>query len=76
MEACGVTASGRRAIGRLAAADRAIPFGTLIDVPGYGRSVVADRGGAIRGNRLDVLMPTHEQARAWGVRYLTVTIGR
>jgi hypothetical protein len=35
---------------------------------------VLDRGGAIKGHRLDVLFPTHEQARAWGVRKLRVTV--
>ncbi len=78
-KARGVTASGLRITGkmpvlRIVAADRAIPFGTRVAVPGYGVAVVADRGGAIRGNRLDVLFPTHRQALAWGVRYLDVVI--
>ncbi|MDX2016402.1 MAG: 3D domain-containing protein [Planctomycetota bacterium] len=63
---------------RLVAADtRLLPFGSMISVPGYdaGRVVpVLDRGGAIKGHRLDVLFPTHEQARAWGVRKLRVTV--
>lgn len=63
---------------RLVAADtRLLPFGSMISIPGYdaGRVVpVLDRGGAIKGHRLDVLFPTHEQARAWGVRKLRVTV--
>jgi 3D (Asp-Asp-Asp) domain-containing protein len=63
---------------RMVAADtRILPLGSMISVPGYdgGRIVpVLDRGGAIKGNRLDVLFPTHEQARAWGVRRVTVTV--
>ena len=35
---------------------------------------VLDRGGAIKGARLDVLYATHEQARAWGVQELEVAI--
>lgn len=73
--ACGkpVTANG----GRFVAADRAIPFGRAVSVPGYagGRPVpVLDRGGAIRGDRLDVFFPTHDQALTWGVQYLEVRI--
>jgi len=63
---------------KLVAADtRLLPFGSLISVPGYdeGRIVpVLDRGGAIKGDRLDVLYPTHEIARRWGVQRLPVTI--
>lgn len=64
--------------GRLVAADtRLLPLGSMISVPGYdeGQIVpVLDRGGAIKGHRLDVLFPTHEQARAWGVRRIRVTV--
>lgn len=35
---------------------------------------VLDCGGAIKGFRLDVLYPTHEEARVWGVRFLPVTV--
>lgn len=63
---------------KLVAADtRLLPFGTLLSVPGYdsGRIVpVLDRGGAIKGNRLDVLYPTHAIARRWGVQKLAVTV--
>ena len=63
---------------KLVAADtRLLPFGTLLSVPGYdsGRIVpVLDRGGAIKGNRLDVLYPTHSIARKWGVQRLPVTV--
>ncbi len=33
-----------------------------------------DCGGAIKGRRLDVLFPTHEQARQWGVRKIPVVV--
>lgn len=74
----GITASGKSVWmngGRLVAADRAIPFGTLMTIPGYngGKPVqVWDRGGAIKGNRLDLLYPTHEIALQWGVQDLPV----
>lgn len=63
---------------KLVAADTSLlPFGTMLSIPGYdeGRVVpVLDRGGAIKGRRLDVLYPTHEIARQWGVRKLPVTV--
>jgi 3D (Asp-Asp-Asp) domain-containing protein len=64
--------------GHLVAADTdVIPMHSLVIVPGYaqGRAVpVLDRGGAIKGHRLDVLLPTFERAKAWGVRTLQVKI--
>ncbi len=70
----GITASGKPAVGLIVAAPPNIPFGTILDVPGYGICAVWDRGGAITGNRLDVLFPTHEQAKQWGVQYLMVKV--
>jgi 3D (Asp-Asp-Asp) domain-containing protein len=48
-------------------------------VAGYnnGKSIkVLDRGGAIRGNKLDVFFPTHRKARKWGVKYIDVKVRR
>ncbi|MHC5004642.1 MAG: 3D domain-containing protein [Planctomycetota bacterium] len=63
---------------KLVAADTdLLPFGSLVSVPGYddGRIVpVLDRGARIKGHRLDVLLPTHDHARRWGVRDLPVVI--
>jgi 3D (Asp-Asp-Asp) domain-containing protein len=77
----GITASGYSVFtngGFLVAADpRILPMGSLLSVPGYdGGAVVPvlDVGGAIKGNRLDVLFPTHEVAMEWGVRELEVTV--
>ena len=59
---------------KFCAAPPEIPFGTVIDVPGYGAAIVADRGGAIGPGRLDVFFPTVAQAVAWGVRDLDCEI--
>lgn len=63
---------------RLVAADtKLLPMGTLLSVPGYADGDVVpvlDRGGAIKGRRLDVLYPTHEIARKWGVQRIPVTV--
>jgi len=61
----------------VAADPRVLPLGSLVSVPGYdGGSVVPvlDTGGAIKGNRLDVLYPTHEVAVLWGVQEIDVTV--
>lgn len=85
-QSCGIWADGITASGysvwtngmKLVAADTSVlPFGTIITVPGYneGRPVpVLDRGGAIKGFRLDVLYPTHERALQWGAQRLDVTV--
>lgn len=73
----GITASGVPVFAGLCAADPDIPFGTVLRVEGIGRVVVADRGGAVRGARLDVYMPSHEAALAWGARWCRVeTVGK
>lgn len=78
----GITASGKPVTtngGKFVAADRSVPFGTMISIPGYADGApvpVLDRGGAIKGNRLDVFFPTHAEALRWGVKYLDVEIAR
>jgi len=61
------------------AADRKYHFGTEIVVPGYndGKPIkVLDRGGAIRGNKLDVFFHSHKKAMQWGVKYIDVKVHR
>ena len=77
----GVTASLKsvwtNAMQSVAADTSMLPFGTLVSVPGYAEDDVVpvlDRGGAIKGARLDLLYPTHKIARQWGVQRLPVTI--
>ena len=58
--------------GTVAADPKILPFGTRLAIPGYGTGVVEDVGGAIKGRHVDVWFPTHEEARLWGRRELTV----
>ncbi|OHB58354.1 MAG: hypothetical protein A2173_09170 [Planctomycetes bacterium RBG_13_44_8b] len=81
---CGEYADGVTACGHViksgdtfAAADRRYPFGTEMIIEGYnnGQPIkVLDRGGAIRGDRLDLFFHTHEEALQWGVHYIDVKI--
>jgi 3D (Asp-Asp-Asp) domain-containing protein len=71
----GITASGRRAgIGTCATDTKVLPRFTQIEVPGYGRAVATDTGGAIRGRRIDLWFPTHAQARQFGRQTLIAKV--
>jgi len=77
----GITASGKNVRynrGKFVAADiRLLPFGTRLTIPGYASNrpvEVIDKGGAIKGNKLDVFFKTHEQAKKWGKQELLVQI--
>ena len=83
---CGIFADGKTSTlhsvytngMKLVAADTSVlPFGSMLTIPGYaGGNVVPvlDRGGAIKGHRLDLLYPTHGEALKWGVRKLPVVV--
>lgn len=51
-----------------------IPLGTKVYVEGYGYAIAADTGGAIRGHKIDIFMPSRQQALQWGRRIVRVTI--
>jgi 3D (Asp-Asp-Asp) domain-containing protein len=76
----GVTASGKPVTanyGHFVAAPAQFSFGTKLIIPGYDHTrevPVLDRGGAIKGDCLDVFFPDHEMAKKWGRQRLPVTI--
>jgi 3D (Asp-Asp-Asp) domain-containing protein len=71
----GTTASGIPVgPGVIAVDPSVIPLGTRVFVPGYGPAVAADVGSAVRGNIIDLWMPSRKQALAWGRRTVTITI--
>lgn len=73
-KATGRTASGTKATaGRTIAAPSKFAFGTKLSLNGK-VYVVEDRGGAIRGNKIDLYVNSHAEALAWGVRYLPVSV--
>ena len=81
---CGEWADGVTANGHViepgdcfVAADGRFSFGTEMVIEGYNSSKtvkVLDRGGAIKGNKLDVFFHTHQGALEWGVRYIDVKV--
>ena len=79
----GVTANGHsiQPGDKFVAAPKRFPFGTMLMIPGYGTVPVLDRGGAIKGNKIDVYfgdtgtkgdtnyVSGHQRALNWGVKY-------
>ncbi|OLN24071.1 peptidoglycan-binding protein [Domibacillus antri] len=51
-----------------------IPLGSRVYVEGYGEAIAGDTGGAIKGNKIDLHVPTTDAAYSWGVRTVNVTI--
>jgi 3D (Asp-Asp-Asp) domain-containing protein len=71
----GITASGVKAVeGVTVATDKSIPFGTKIYIDGVGERIVQDRGGAIKGNRIDLYFESHQEALNFGRQTKRVTI--
>ena len=71
----GITASGGKAVqGVTVAADKSIPFGTRIYIDGVGERIVQDRGGAIKGKRIDLYFSDHQSALNFGRQTKQVTI--
>lgn len=76
----GITASGLPVSyngGKFVAADTdVLRFGTQLMIPGYdqGPVEVIDRGGAIKGRKLDLYFPTHDQALEWGRKWVDVVV--
>ncbi|KON86485.1 hypothetical protein AF332_06360 [Sporosarcina globispora] len=75
----GVTYSGvkvKRDLYSTVAADlNVFPIGTILFIPDYGYGVVADKGGAIKGNKLDLYYETVDDVyNNWGKKTLDVYI--
>lgn len=71
----GITASGIKAVeGVTVAMNKSIPFGTKVYIDGVGERIVQDRGGAIKGNRIDLYFDSHQEALNFGRQTKEVTI--
>lgn len=52
-----------------------IPLGSRVWVEGYGEAIAGDTGGAIKGNRIDVLVQSEAwAAKHWGRKMVTVKV--
>ena len=72
----GITASGAKVQeGVTVAADTSkLPFGTKIYIKGIGWRTVQDTGGAIKGNRLDIFISSHNDPKPYNVQNLDVWV--
>ncbi len=75
----GITATGinlnkNRNMKVIAVDPNVIPLGSRVHVEGYGEAIAGDTGGAIKGNKIDVHVPTKSDAYRWGTRTVKVTI--
>lgn len=51
---------------KVVAADvKVLPLGTIVYIKDYGLATVADIGGGIKGDRVDIYFPTHDEACEW-----------
>lgn len=71
----GITASGVKVQEkRTIACPKNFPFGTKLEIEGMGTYVCEDRGGAIKGNKIDIYMQTKGEAFQFGRRNLVAQV--
>lgn len=51
-----------------------IPLGSRVWVEGYGEAIAGDTGGAIKGNKIDIFIPSKQAALDWGRKVVKVKI--
>jgi 3D (Asp-Asp-Asp) domain-containing protein len=69
----GTTASGRPVGEDVIAVDpRVIPLGTYVVIDGLGTKVAGDTGGNIKGNRLDIWLPSSDDCLRFGRQHRKV----
>ena len=57
------------------AADTSVyPMGTVLEIQGFGKFIVQDRGGSIKGNRIDIYFDNHDEAVDFGVQTIKVRV--
>lgn len=73
--AYGITASGKRVEdGVTIACPPELPFGTRVEIEGVGERICTDRGGAIKGKRIDLYIARLDDALEFGRQELRVRI--
>ncbi|WP_144463515.1 LysM peptidoglycan-binding and 3D domain-containing protein [Siminovitchia fortis] len=51
-----------------------IPLGSKVFVEGYGTAIAGDTGGAIKGNKIDVFVPSKSEAMNFGVKTVKIKV--
>lgn len=79
-EGCsGITATGidirsNPGIKLIAVDPNVIPLGSRVWVEGYGYAIAGDTGGAIKGNIIDLLVSSKQEAVNWGRRQVRIKV--
>jgi 3D (Asp-Asp-Asp) domain-containing protein len=53
---------------------KVIKLGTKVYVEGYGYAIAGDTGGAMRGKKIDIFVPSYKKAIQWGRKTVKVKI--
>jgi 3D (Asp-Asp-Asp) domain-containing protein len=51
-----------------------IPLGTKVYIEGYGYAIAGDTGGAIKGHKIDIFMPSQSNAMKFGRKTINIKI--
>ncbi|HWR61948.1 MAG TPA: 3D domain-containing protein, partial [Clostridia bacterium] len=71
----GITYTGLKVRPGIVAVDpKVIPLGTYLYVEGYGEALAADKGGAIKGNRIDLYFESPKDVARYGRKTVKVYI--
>lgn len=60
--------------GTVAVDPNVIPLGSVLYVEGYGEAIAADTGGAVKGNIIDIYLPTEAECWQWGRQQVEVRV--
>ncbi|KYG91066.1 hypothetical protein A0U40_16785 [[Bacillus] sp. KCTC 13219] len=74
ISAAGINLRSDPGLKLIAVDPRVIPLGTKVWVEGYGYAIAGDTGGAIKGNKIDILVQTKQQAYSWGRKQVRIKV--
>jgi uncharacterized protein YabE (DUF348 family) len=74
ISATGINLRSNSSLKVVAVDPRVIPLGSKVWVEGYGYAVAGDTGGAIKGNKIDILVPTESEANQWGRKKVRIKV--
>ncbi|QPQ32927.1 G5 and 3D domain-containing protein [Lysinibacillus sp. JNUCC 51] len=74
ISATGINLKSNSGLKVIAVDPSVIKLGSKVWVEGYGTAIAGDTGGAIKGNRIDILVQTESQASNWGVRKVRIKV--
>ncbi|MEJ9279687.1 MULTISPECIES: ubiquitin-like domain-containing protein [Ureibacillus] len=72
--AAGINLRGNPNLKVIAVDPNVIPLGSKVWVEGYGYAIAGDTGGAIKGNKIDVLVQSKQEAIQWGRKKVRIKV--